>query len=682
MREEFTNIGIMVAYYLMLAAYLVASFFPEHRVWGFNWWAYYPDWVRWTLFGLGALVPIILRFIPQTEIDDSDHTEKAPTNDRKFFIYAGVITAVFGGLFYLLRARTHFQGDGYTLLSELAKNSPFAMKTREVGESLLHIWLKNIIGGDGQAAALLSHQIISITAGLLFIVAGALFARKLYEHTAERVLFLMGVCSGGYMLLFFGYVENYSLFVLSVLTFTLTGLLIAQGKASRYWLLPPLIAAAFFHVLGVTLLPSALYIWVGPSRFGRSIRGWRQSTKLVALLPIIVVAAIVFHHFYTTSYFFRFAFVPLFENRFTVEGYTLFSMNHLVDFVNLLFLLVPGLLIVIVALFGRSVRHILKQRPSIYLLILIASVLGAALIFDPKLGMPRDWDLFAFAGVPVVVFVISLLLKVDFPTRSRLLVVGSVAGLAILLLIPRAFSLANTEMSLAHFENQLLLDQLKNKNATTLLMNYYIENGNDEAARRIWRYSKETFPEDEAAQEAMSMVARGQYLQAEQTLMGILERDPLSWNAFTTLGACYFYMNKPDSAIVVLDIALGINPHGPRALNNKAAAHLRKGDFARAEALWLESHYLDSITIEPLSGLVELYKATRNEQQYFQYLIKLTSLPTAPMTYYRDVGDYYLTKGQLDAAVNAYRRALDKGLDSTYVLELLSKSPDLMHAWR
>ena len=682
MNDKSANAAIYGGYYLTLVAYLVASYFSEFRVWGFNWWAYYPDWVRWGLFGLGVIAPVVLRFFPQNEMDDSDHATKTASGDRKFFIYAGVIAAVFGGLFYLLRARTHFLGDGYTLLSELAKDSPFAMKTREYGESLLHIVLKNVIGGDGQAAALLSHQIISITAGLLFVIAVALFARKLYEHTAERVLFLLGICTGGYMLLFFGYVENYSLFVLSVLVYTLTGLLIAQGKAPRYWLLPPLVAALFFHVLGVTLIPSALYLWIGPSRLGRMIRGWRPSTKLVALIPVIVFAVVVFYHFYTTNYFFRFAFVPLIENRFTVEGYTMFSMNHLADLLNLLFLLIPGLLIVIVSLSGRSVRRTLKQRPFIYLAILISSVLGAVFIFDPKLGMPRDWDLFSFAGVPLAVLAISLLLALDFPIRSRLLVVGSTVGLAVLLLIPRAFSLANTEISLAHFEYQLLLDKLKNKNATTLLSNYYIENGNNEAARRIRRYAKETFPEDDIHDVAMSMLARGEYDQAEQILREIVEKAPSHWATWTTLGACYFYLNKPDSAMNVLDIALGLNPHGSRALNNKAAVYLKLSDYVRAEDLWLESHHLDSVQIEPLVGLVALYKATRHEPDYLKNLVKLTSRADAPMVYHRELGDYLLAKRQFPGAARAYRTAISKGLDSAYVRELLSKSPDLKRVWR
>ena len=63
MNDKSANAAIYGAYYLTLVAYLVASYFSEFRVWGFNWWAYYPSWVRWGLFGLGALAPVVVQVI-------------------------------------------------------------------------------------------------------------------------------------------------------------------------------------------------------------------------------------------------------------------------------------------------------------------------------------------------------------------------------------------------------------------------------------------------------------------------------------------------------------------------------------------------------------------------------------------------------------------------------------------
>ena len=676
MNDKSANAAIYGGCYLTLVAYLVASYFSEFRVWGFNWWAYYPSWVRWGLFGLGALAPVVVQVISRRFEYDSQ--EEVPVgSDRRFYAIAGLVTAASAVLFYFLRARIHFLGDGYTLLSSLAADQPTTMKIREYGESLLHICLKNLIGGDGQASALLSYQIISITAGLLFVVAVALFARKLYERTVERVLFLLGICTGGYMLLFFGYVENYSLFVLSVLVYTLTGLLIVQGKATRYWLLPPLIAAIFFHVLGVTLIPSAIYAFIAPTRLGRRIARWKRNTKVLAGLFLAASGVVVFYHSYTTSYFFRFAFVPLLENRFTMEGYTMFSWKHLLDYANLLMILLPGLLVVTASLFRRSWRDILRQQQFKYLLVLTLSVLGAVFIFDPRLGMPRDWDLFSFAGVPVVVFVFSLLLKAEFSTRFRVLATVSVIILGFLCVLPRAVSQANTDVSLGHFESYLLLDKLKSRNAVILLGNYYVEKGNSESAARVRRYALEGYPEKRMHTDAMTNLAQGQYGQAQQILEEIVDRDPFFWNAWTTLGACLWRSGYPAEAENALNIAIGINPHNAGAYNNMGAVYTGKGRLTSAELMYLKSIALDSTSLEPYVGLTNVYRVGKRKQQYRRLLFYTTERFDAPGPMFQERGNFMLAMGRFPEAAKAYRTALGKGLDSSYVQQLIQQHPQL-----
>lgn len=676
------HIASVTAYYVTLTIIFVTSLFPEHRVWGLNLWAYHPAWVPWVLFGLGSLVPVALRFLPHKERNHSDRQIMTSSGNRKFFLYVGFIAVGFGSLFYLLRARTHFLGDGYTLLSLLADDRIEAIKTRQIGESMSHIVLKSVIGGDGQAAALLSYQIISITAGLLLVVVVALFARKLFEHMAERVLFLLGICAGGYMLLFFGYVENYSLFVVSVLTYTLSGLLIAQGKASRYWILPPLIAAVFFHVLGVTLIPSALYLWIAPSRIGRSVSNWRALTRLAAIISIAVVAAIGFHHFYTTSHFFRFAVIPVIESRFTVEGYTMFSTNHLADFLNLLFLLVPGLLIVIVSLSGRSVRRVLYKRPFIYLIVLTLSVLGAAFIFDAKLGMPRDWDLFSFAGVPLVVLCYYLLLKLR-PYREYTggAVVLSIA-LGCLILLPRAVSHAIPGSGVDRFKYHATLDSSKNMNARTVLHEYLRQQGDSLTLKQETRLFRTEYPEWTINENALSLGEAGRYDRAIPLFQRAVELNPGFSSVYANLGWSYLRTDQVDSAVAFLEIADGLNPGGSRVNYRLGVAYVVAGDLDRAEYRLLEALKLDSAEHDAMAGLVGLYRMTGRKEEMLDYLIRLTQMENAAPAYAAWLGDYYLESGRYKEAAATYRRAIDQGLESTFIDSLLDQYPLFKAAWR
>ncbi|MFQ5608381.1 MAG: hypothetical protein ACE5GA_10570, partial [Candidatus Zixiibacteriota bacterium] len=249
--SKFLDIAIcLTLYYFSLLALVFFSIFPEGRTWGLNVWAYHPLFFQVAVFVVGALAPLMFLSVR------AKRAEQTPTNthprdiSRKLVIIA--LTGVSAAGFYLLRGTTHFLGDGYTLLSELASDLPL-IKGREIGESLLHIWLKNALPGSPGEAALGSFQVISIFSGVGFVLIVAYLSHRLTNQITKGILLSLGLLSGGYMLLFFGYVENYSMFLLSVTVFCLTGILAARSLISWRWALLALGAASLLHVLGLTM---------------------------------------------------------------------------------------------------------------------------------------------------------------------------------------------------------------------------------------------------------------------------------------------------------------------------------------------------------------------------------------------------------------------------------------------
>ena len=71
-----------------------------------------------------------------SRLDQASDKKDAAT--RSYLPIAITILIVYGVLFYLLRAKTHFLGDGYTLLAELSKENSL-VKTRGLAEGLLHV---------------------------------------------------------------------------------------------------------------------------------------------------------------------------------------------------------------------------------------------------------------------------------------------------------------------------------------------------------------------------------------------------------------------------------------------------------------------------------------------------------------------------------------------------------------
>ena len=233
-RPKKTELRIYLAFLCSLAFLFIASFFPEQRLWGFNEWAYIPDIWRYIYLFIGVALVILLFF---TRDKLADITLNHSSN-RIYLISIFLYGSALGLLFYWFKAETHFGGDGYTVLSSLASDTPL-VKYREIGEAFIHLWLKNAIG-TGEAAALTSFQVLSIASGIIFVILAAMGIKHLSKNTLQRASMLVMMTSGGYMLLFFGYVEHYSIFVLSVLLFAVIGTLIAQGRISRLFILAAL----------------------------------------------------------------------------------------------------------------------------------------------------------------------------------------------------------------------------------------------------------------------------------------------------------------------------------------------------------------------------------------------------------------------------------------------------------
>ena len=127
------------------------------------------------------------------------------------------------------------------------------------------------------------------------------------------------------MLLYFGYVENYALLVTAIVLYTLTGILVAQGKTSGWWLLPPLVAAIFLHLMAFTLVPSLVYLFDRKGVLRAGLSKMPARTKLLVGILLLVLAGWLYYYVYSHYHFFTFTLLPLRPDAYTVENDWLFS---------------------------------------------------------------------------------------------------------------------------------------------------------------------------------------------------------------------------------------------------------------------------------------------------------------------------------------------------------------------
>ena len=671
------GVCLSAAYYLVIALFFLASLFPEARVWGINWWAYLPFMTKFGLLLVGIAVIPIVTYWERRSQNGSSPSRGTAQRSIGYLGKAGLTIILFGFSFVLFRGTTHFLGDGYQLLTRLADRVP-PVKAWDVGATLIHFSLFSLLSGEPHARALLTYQIVSIASGVGLLVTIAFLSRTLFNDNLQRYLFFLGLASGGYMLMFFGYVENYALLILAITVYTLMGLIALKGKASRWWMAPPLLLAIFLHVFSVHLIPSLLYLMLRNAPIGKWIKGLSAKMKLLIGAAVALVGVSIYYYLYTNYYFFTFALLPIVPNRFTVENDTLFSIKHVTDICNLLMLLVPGLPVFLTAAIVSRGKGLFRRAEYRFLLIIVLSTLGAIWVFNPGIGMPRNWDLFSIAGAPLAVLCSYYVLENCRSVKTMLHTSVPAIALGLLVLVPRVATQAVPNLGIAHFKNYLVLDKIRNRNGRELLIDYYERIGDTTAAQEERARKERDFPEISLHRKGVELMNQGRLAEAVNYLQRALDLNPLYYNVYSNLGACYLHLGNLDSALVLLKIADGVNPYNPSIIANIGTAYLRKGgEFARAKKYFLESLRIDSTGQNAMVGLASIYLQLSQFDRSLDYVGKIHTLTDMPYDYFRQAGDAYLDRKAYAHAARAYKYALERGLDSAYVRNLSGKFPQL-----
>lgn len=659
--DRTNSISFFVAYYIVLAAIAAASFFPQYRVWSFHHFGFLSPLAMYITLGIAALLPIGAMKI-RFSLDDES------TFGSKYLIGLGLFWAA---LLIVFRTRGHFLGDGYSLVTSL-NESDGVIKMREIGEVLAHVGVRSVLEGITDTPGLMSYQLISIASGLIMLGIVFYYTRKLIVGRWLQLLFVIGLLSSGWSLLYFGYVENYSLFVTAVLWFVLQGLSIVHSDTPRWTIVIPLAVAVFLHILGVTLIPATIFLLILHGHLRSKLR-----RSILIVIGLIGLAAATY--FYFTNMFVRFALLPIVPNEITVEGYTLFSLKHLLDYLNLLLLFAPGLPLILIL--ARNEKGRFNRSEFYYFVFLTLSALVAAFIFDPKIGMPRDWDLFAFVGPTLSVPLFYWLLKED---RRKRLVTASV--LVILLgvtnLAARVAVLNDVDRSVRQVKYYFRLDHTKNRNGGVAIVAWFADQGDKTRglSERVWR--REQYPQVDMLERAGQLIEEEQYDQAQAILEDIVKTDPLFWNAWTSLASCYLTKNRLDDAERALEISYGLNPFRAEVHSQMAYVYKKRNQFDKAEEEWLKAYEMDSTYYTALSGLYNLYLKSRRVAEGQHFLKLAASHPEADARTITNLANMYSSQRNFRTAIPLYRKALKMGLDPAFIDTAMTAFPGLAEAFK
>ncbi len=398
------------------AIVVVASFFPAARLWGINHLAFFPPTVRYTAMAILALafVPALSRGMYGTALRASSlHA------DASRLVGIGLTLAIAiasFAAFYHFRVSTNLLGDGQLIAQSfeaaeeghdaVIMRSAKAIVTEETiapGSTLLYYSAVKT-GARMKQPPVLAMRALNCILGGLFVFFVLWVARAKSLGAEPRVWLVVLTTFSCSMLLFFGYIENYTTPYLFTALYVVTAFCALHRRAPLWLPMIPLAMAGYAHIHSILLIPSYVYLvtWMrARSRRAALMRHWMLVFSVATMIVILACSSVEGLKKF---------FVP-----FGVRGNTLLAPRHFADVANELLMLLP--IFPVVATMGWLGRRdpmrdkgAVKDPSSLLSHPVEWQFVGTILIgcamylffFRPEIGMARDWDLFTMATAGLV----------------------------------------------------------------------------------------------------------------------------------------------------------------------------------------------------------------------------------------------------------------------------------------
>ena len=316
-------------------------------------------------------------------------------------LFAIAMTAVF-----FTFSTNHLNKDGRALQRKFERDVPTLgahVTHDEMWELYFHsrfwFYTRKAFGWDVR----FSYRVVSCLMGGIFVYALSKYARQRFDRRWLALTLL--ICSGGYMQLFFGDVENYTMTAVLIFLYLWSSDQYIRGKISLVIPSFVLAVALTFHLLSGFSLPSLVYLYflaIQRRQFRSVISGFILSV-LVILLTLFFFSqnGLPLSNLWTSS------FASGQGGRYS-EFLAIPSLDYYSQVINLLFLLVPAFIFFLPLFLFKRIQ---LTKVNIHLLIAVAGRLFLNFGWKAQLGVYNDWNLFAIIALPI-----SLLVWNNFET--------------------------------------------------------------------------------------------------------------------------------------------------------------------------------------------------------------------------------------------------------------------------
>ena len=611
---------------------------PDARLWGINHLQFLPP-LQVVIFAVAGLAGLAL-FLPPLRAWSEAAFERTSSvlMDRprrgRWLAFAAVAAA----MFWFFRMPTNFLGDGYTIINNLGGPLPAVIKWSEVGAISLVKFVSRLLPYEGLARGEYAYAIVSAISGGITLFLFFLISYELGEEKKDRLFLWFLLTFSGWMLLFFGYVENYPVLWPVVAGYMLVSIRCLAGKQSLALPTIFLLLVLGLHLQTIFLAPSYLALLLSRSVSARWYRRYRTTIR-IALGLLGIAAAVLLVNRYRQSLELRTFFVPPFAGRPLTPHYFLFSPSHLLDMIDELSLLIP-IWPALVVLGRIRLKGLMADPLDRFLLLVSGGGLLMLAILDPRLGLGRDWDLFALAGFGPMLY---LGRRAIGNMRAASWLFLPLTAMALIAVFPYFAVNLSYRPSLAYYEWLLRLDWRQSRPGLIVLRDYFINSGDISRAKAIDQQIYDMFPTIRLARRASDLSLVGRFDEALSLADSVYHIDPYSAEAYNLRGIIYLRMGDYRKAIADMKQSIELAQYDARTQVNLAQAYYNIG---RPDSMWI--YLRRALKLNPASGQVlqGFAMAFLGQGQYDSaYVYGLQTIQA----------DSTISNGYLAAVVSSYR---------------------------
>ena len=477
-------VGVTAITALLVA---IASFLPAVRLWGLNHLAFLP-----VPFRIALLAVIALSFLPPVaqalyQGASAALERAATTRGRSGALVALVVIALASTIvFYKFHSATNLLGDGQLITQsfeaaeeghdQVIMRSARAIVTEEgiaPGATLLYYGAIKTLK-PFKRTPVDSMRLFNCLLGGLFVFFTLLASSNRALPSDARVWLIVLALFSSSIMLFFGYIENYTAPMFFLLLYVIAAFRALHRMGSPWLAALPLLCAIYCHIQCVLFVPSFVYLMLWTK-----VRG-RRELLLRRWMPVFSAATLIFVVGVTLYEPIRRFYAPL---GFSNAEYALFSPDHLLDVVNELLILLPILpTVAAMAWVGRRADRAdgrdpvrdgraLKDptawfsHPAEWQLVgtILVPCMLYLVLFHPEIGMARDWDLFSMMTTAIVPLVLLVLGRYTRTTGAAAAATARFATPALVIVMALGVSWvavnASTDRTVERFETILTYDQ-------------------------------------------------------------------------------------------------------------------------------------------------------------------------------------------------------------------------------